>query len=64
MSPFNGVNYKSVKFKEIIDDLRCSVNPVLSRELNVFTEFASNILTERMRFNHRMVESQTTSMKI
>lgn len=64
MSPFNGVNYKSVKFKEIIDDLQSYVNSVLPRKCNVFTEFASNILREPMPFNHRRVESQTTSMKI
>ena len=64
MAPFNGVNYKSVRFKEIIGDLRCCVNPVLPRKLNVFAEFASNMLTERMSINHGVVGLQTTSVII
>ncbi len=63
MAPFNGVNYKSVGFKEIIDHLRCCVNPVLPRELNVFAEFASNILTESMSLDHGVMRLQISLVK-
>ena len=45
-APFNDARYKSIGFKEIIDNLRYCVNPVLPGELNIFVEFASNILTQ------------------